>query len=300
MNEESRIQPLYSIIGEKNLTENIIDLDGYLGNTPVRIGNDAYTHIQNDVYGQLLVSILPIFTDKRLNTNIKYHSKKIVELLLSKIESKINEPDAGLWEFRNRKQYHTYTYLFHWAGCKAAQKIAHAFNDSDLMKKAEMLANLASDYIERSYSIEKMAYTQAVDVSHLDASGLNLVLMNYLDPNSERAISHIEAHKKELMTDQGLFYRYRHEDDFGKPDTTFFVCSFWFAEALASTNQIDSAIEYFENLLKYSNHLGLFSEDVDINGGQWGNFPQTYSHVGLINTAFRIAKKLDYPIFYSK
>ena len=168
------------------------------------------------------------------------------------------------------------------------------------MKKAEMLANLASDYIERSYSIEKMAYTQAVDVSHLDASGLNLVLMNYLDPNSERAISHIEAHKKELMTDQGLFYRYRHEDDFGKPDTTFFVCSFWFAEALASTNQIDSAIEYFENLLKYSNHLGLFSEDVDINGGQWGNFPQTYSHVGLINTAFRIAKKLDYPIFYSK
>lgn len=300
LNEESRIQPLYSIIGEKNLTENIIDLDGYLGNTPVRIGNDAYTHIQNDVYGQLLVSILPIFTDKRLNTNIKYHSKKIVELLLSKIESKINEPDAGLWEFRNRKQYHTYTYLFHWAGCKAAQKIAHAFNDSDLMKKAEMLANLASDYIERSYSIEKMAYTQAVDVSHLDASGLNLVLMNYLDPNSERAISHIEAHKKELMTDQGLFYRYRHEDDFGKPDTTFFVCSFWFAEALASTNQIDSAIEYFENLLKYSNHLGLFSEDVDINGGQWGNFPQTYSHVGLINTAFRIAKKLDYPIFYSK
>ncbi len=298
LNETDRIQPLYTITGEKKIIEQTLNLKGYLGNTPVRIGNDAYTHVQNDVYGEVLVSLLPIYADKRLNIEEKYKSKEIIKWLLERIFLTMNEPDAGLWEFRNRKQFHCYTYLFHWAGSKAAVKIAEILNDSDLKSMALSLMEQSSQKIEMCYNPAKKAYTQAIGVDNLDASCLQLISMNYINPNLQRAKEHLETLEKELKTSQGLFYRYRHEDDFGKPESTFLVCAFWYAEALACVGRIDDAIKTLENILPYSNHLGIFSEDVDIHGGQWGNFPQTYSHVGLMNAVFRIAKKLDLPIFY--
>jgi GH15 family glucan-1,4-alpha-glucosidase len=122
--------------------------------------------------------------------------------------------------------------------------------------------------------------------------------MNYLDPSSERAKKHLAAVEKELKGKNGLFYRYLHRDDFGKPKTTFLVCAFWYVEALACVGRLDEAKETFEQLLKYGNDLQLFSEDVhEDDGSQWGNFPQAYSHVGLMNAAYRIAMKLDRPIF---
>lgn len=122
--------------------------------------------------------------------------------------------------------------------------------------------------------------------------------MNYLDPNSQRARDHLKALESELKTPEGLFYRYLHADDFGKPKTTFLICAFWYVEALASVGRIDEAQETFERLLSYGNHLMLFSEDIDEqDGSQWGNFPQAYSHVGLMNAAYRISQKLDQPSF---
>jgi len=100
------------------------------------------------------------------------------------------------------------------------------------------------------------------------------------------------------MTEEGLFFRYRHNDDFGVPETTFMICSFWYIEALAMVGRVDEAARRFEQMISYSNHLGLLSEDVNsVDGSQWGNFPQTYSHVGLINAAFRIGRKIDKPDF---
>ncbi|MGB0523328.1 MAG: glycoside hydrolase family 15 protein, partial [Flammeovirgaceae bacterium] len=120
-----------------------------------------------------------------------------------------------------------------------------------------------------------------------------------LDPNSEEAKIHLRKMEKQLRTPEGLFFRYKHKDDFGEPETTFLICAYWYIEALACVGRIDEAIEHFENLNQYSNHLGLLSEDVDAsNGSQWGNFPQAYSHVGQVNAAYRIAKKLDRPNFY--
>jgi glucoamylase len=297
--ESERIQPLYSITGKKKITEIVLDLKGYLGNNePVRVGNDAYTHIQNDVYGQVLVSLLPIYVDKRLN--IARHSKSfdIILFLLERIEATMFEPDAGLWEFRNLKQLHCYTFLFHWAGSKAALKIGEDLGNEVIVEKAKKLINLASEQIEKCYLPEKQAYAQAVGSKYLDASCLKLITMNYLDAQSDRAKNHLKALEAELKTEQGLFYRYLHEDDFGTPHTTFLICAFWYAEALACVGRMNDSIHVFENLLKYSNHLGILSEDVGVDGSQWGNFPQTYSHVGLMNTAFRISKKLDNPIFF--
>jgi GH15 family glucan-1,4-alpha-glucosidase len=297
MRESDRMQPLYSITGNTTLEEIHIPLEGYLGNQPVRIGNKAYLQIQNDVYGQVLVGLLPLFIDKRLSFAKKHAYKHLVERLLIWIERTIDEPDAGLWEFRNVTQVHTYTMLFHWAGSKAAIKIGKIMNDASLVEHATRLEEVAAANIEKSYDSTRGVYTQALGTDHLDASTLKLITMNYLDPNSEKAKRHLAELEKLLCTEQGLFYRYVHPDDFGKPESTFLVCAFWYVDALACVGRVNDAMKALDNILRFSNHLGIFSEDVGLDGSQWGNYPQTYSHVGLINAACRIAKKLDIPNF---
>lgn len=291
------MQPLYTITGSKNLEEIHLPLEGYLGNQPVRIGNGAYFQIQNDVYGQVLVGLLPLFVDQRLSFTQKSYYKPIVDRLLNWIEKTFFEPDAGLWEFRNVKQVHTYTLLFHWAGSKAAGKIGVIMNDMELVSRALKLEKIAIENIEKAYDPVRKVYTQAIGAEHLDASTLKMITMHYLDPNSDKAKDHLKALEQLLKTEQGLFYRYVHQDDFGKPEATFLVCAFWYVDALAYVGRVDDAIRTLDGILKYRNHLGIFSEDVGLDGSQWGNYPQTYSHVGLINAAFRIYKKLDIPNF---
>ena len=122
--------------------------------------------------------------------------------------------------------------------------------------------------------------------------------MRYLDPSSELAKSHLREMEKALKAEGGLFYRYKHADDFGEVSSTFLICGFWYVEALAEVGRVEEAMEYFEDLSRYANHVGLLSEDVDAaTGSQWGNFPQAYSHVGQINAAYRINKKLNKPNF---
>jgi GH15 family glucan-1,4-alpha-glucosidase len=297
--EDKRYQPLYGITGKKTLTEEILaDLDGYEGNQPVRIGNQAFEHIQNDIYGQVLISMLPLYTDHRFIFSERKDSVRWLESLLSKIESTIDEKDAGIWEFRNMENIHCYTNLFQWAGASAAEKMALTINNESLVKRAVSLKERAAAHIEACYDPVRKVYTNAAGGTNLDASTLQLIMMNYLDPASDRAKDHLIALEKELKASKGLFYRYLYKDDFGKPQTTFLICAFWYVEALAAVGRIDDAIKEFENLLQFSNHLNLFSEDVDEkDGSQWGNFPQAYSHVGLMNAAYRISLKLDRPVF---
>ncbi len=296
--EAERYQPLYGITGKKYLDEVEIPLSGYQGNTPVRVGNQAYTHIQNDVYGQVLVSLLPLYSDKRIIFTERFDSTELVVKTLDMIEKTFDEADAGLWEFRNLKQHHCYTYLFHWAGSSAAVKIASVIKDQKMGEKASHLRKRAAEMIEKCYVPSKKGYAQAVGVDRMDASTLQLIMMNYLDGNTEAAKDHLKAMEKELHAKNGLFYRYKHQDDFGEPETTFLICAFWYIEALACVGRLDEAIKYFEDVVSNANHLGLLSEDVNENdGSMWGNFPQAYSHVGLLNSAHRIAIKIDKPDF---
>ncbi|SEP09009.1 glycoside hydrolase family 15 protein [Mucilaginibacter sp. OK283] len=294
-----RYQPLYSITGKKDLVEIVLtDLEGYLGNQPVRVGNQASEHIQNDIYGQVMISMLPLYTDHRFVFSERKDSVRWIEFLLNKIEFTIDEKDAGIWEFRNMANIHCYSNLFQWAGASAAEKMARTIDNQELIDKAIALKERAAAHIESCYDPIRKVYTNSAGSSNLDASTLQLIMMNYLDPTSQRAKDHLIALENELKATNGLFYRYLYKDDFGKPKTTFLICAFWYVEALASVGRIDDAQREFGNLLKYSNHLLLFSEDVDENdGSQWGNFPQAYSHVGLMNAAYRIAIKLDRPIF---
>ncbi|MGY4385033.1 GH15 family glucan-1,4-alpha-glucosidase [Pedobacter sp. UYP24] len=297
--DDERYQPLFGIAGERVLTERILEnIKGYLGNQPVRIGNQAYEHIQNDIYGQVLVSMLPLYTDHRFIFRERQDSTQWLDYLLGKIERTIDEKDAGIWEFRNIANIHCYTNLFQWAGASAALKMAKTIGNTVFEERAAILIKKAAQHIENCYDPERKVYNHAVGSAHLDASTLQLILMNYLDPNSQRAKDHLTALELELKGENGLFYRYKHTDDFGKPKTTFLICAFWYVEALACVGRLDDAIKEFESIIKYANHLMLFSEDVDEkDGSQWGNFPQAYSHVGLMNAANRIAIKLDRPIF---
>lgn len=301
VSEEDRFQPLYAIDGKKELVENIHDdLAGYKvgNNKPVRIGNQAYEHIQNDVYGQVIVSLLPLYNDSRFNVDEKIDSDRLIMHALRMIDKTMNETDAGLWEFRNLRQEHCYTFLFHWAGSCAAIKIAKRLKNDEMLKLAEKLKIDSAAKIEQCHVKDKGYYSQAIGTDRFDASCLQLITMNYIDPKSELARTHLEQMEKALKADGGLFYRYIHSDDFGDVKSTFLICGYWYIECLAAVGRLDDAIKYFEDLNKYTNHVGLLSEDVDAKtGSQWGNFPQAYSHVGQVNAAYRISRELGLPNF---
>ncbi|WP_164122897.1 MULTISPECIES: glycoside hydrolase family 15 protein [Sphingobacterium] len=295
-----RLQPLYGILGQSKLEEKTLDfLNGYMGNTPIRIGNQAYEHIQNDVYGQAMIALLPLFTDHRFRHQNTGFAAQWTRFILQKMELTIDEKDAGIWEFRNMEKRHCYSNLFQWAGATAALKIARQYGLEDISTQANTIRERAIQHIESCYDAQRKVYTNAQDNSDLDASTLQLIMMGYLDPSLPKAKEHLIELEKVLKGEQGLFYRYLHKDDFGRPKSTFLVCAFWYVEALACVGRLDEAQEVFKQLLSFSNHLMLFSEDVDDqDGSQWGNFPQAYSHVGLVNAAYRIAIKLDNPTFF--
>src|SRR5690606_2678739 len=257
--KQGRYQPLYSLSGKEDLDEHLLDLEGYLGNTPVRLGNQAYTHIQNDVYGQVLISLLPLYSDERFIHSERIRSPQLINNTLNKIHEIMEEPDAGLWEFRNFSQYHCYTYLFHWAGAKAGHKLAQTLGDKKMALLADKVMKAAANKIESCYIPELRAYSQAIGNTNMDASTLQLIMMNYLDPNSQRALDHLSWLEQGLKTKEGLFYRYKHADDFGLPESTFLICAFWYVEALACVGKVDEAAKEFEKLLSYTNHLGLLS-----------------------------------------
>ena len=294
-----RYPPVVAIDGALELPERIVPLRGYDGVGPVRVGNQAYEQVQNDVYGQIIYALLHLYVDERFPREPRATSRALIKSLLHIIEQHLDEPDASLWEFRGIVRRHCYTSLCHWVGAKSAQKIARALGDDDLRHAATRLVVRAEQLVEACYDPARGAYMQQAGSTEHDASTLQLVTLNYLDPRSERAAHHVEAVAKALMRSGGLLQRYSHADDFGAPTSAFLVCSFWYVEALAAMGQVEAALKELELLRGYANPLGLFSEDIDPEtGGQWGNFPQAYSHVGLINAVLRISSKIDYPEFY--
>ena len=291
-----RIQPVYGIGGERELLERTLPLAGWQGEGPVRVGNAAHTHVQNDVYGQLLLSLLPLFVDRRFVARERLASSELVERLLQHIEETMDQEDAGLWELRTAARQHAYTFLFHWAGAAAAERIAREIGERDVEALAAKLRKEAAARIETCWSDDIGTYGHAAGSSLADASLLSLVTMGYLDPSGERARRVVERVESQLLAGTGLLYRYKHPDDFGTPEVAFVVCGFWYVEALAAVGRLDDAIAAFDALAATANHLGLLSEDAAPGtGAQWGNFPQTYSHVGVVNAAFRIAGRLDRP-----
>jgi GH15 family glucan-1,4-alpha-glucosidase len=294
----SHLQPVYRINGESEMPEREIPLKGYDGNSPVRIGNAAYQQKQFDSFGQVILTLLPLYMDERIIHREQMLSLDTIKSLLNEIEVRMDEPDAGIWEFRGKKQKHLETYVFHWAGAKAGQKIAEHYDDKDLMDLAVRVKNAAEMNIELCYNAEYECYMSDQTQKIFDASAFLLIILNYLHPDDFRTHKHFQRLQKELLTTEGMIYRYREVDDFGQTHATFLICTYWYIESLICLGFLDDAEEVLQNIIRHENHVGLLSEDLSSDdGSQWGNFPQTYSHVGLINTVARLARKRDKLIF---
>jgi GH15 family glucan-1,4-alpha-glucosidase len=294
---EGVLGPAYRLNGSTDAPEVELDhLSGFNGEKPVRIGNQAFEHVQNDVYGEMVLAISRLFLDMRFVGSVPPRTAlDTVEGLLSQIEARLDEPDAGPWEFRERTRLHTFTVLMHWAGSRRAVEVAEALGADELAARARDIEQRAAELLEtRCWNDEVGALTQVAGEPQLDAVNLLAVHVGYFEDGDPRAASHVDAIRSALSVNGGLLRRYASRDDFGHMDAAFTVCAFWLAEALAILGRTDEARELFERLLSLSNGLGLYSEDIIPETlEQSGNFPQTYSHVGLINAAFRLSRRWD-------
>ncbi|MCA8951588.1 MAG: glycoside hydrolase family 15 protein [Planctomycetes bacterium] len=293
----SELQPVYGIDLAADLEEHILDhLKGFQGDGPVRIGNQAYAQVQHDVYGELILSMSRLLLDSRFRGDEGVDGAgHLVQGLVSQIEQKLEEPDAGLWELRGSRYLHTFTLLTHWAGARRAVDIAKALGIDGLRDKSKQVMARASQLLwERCWNEKIGSFTQAAGRDNLDASSLLALHFGFLRGDDPRARRMVDAIKKQLELPNGMLKRYDVEDDFGVPDAAFTVCTFWLVDALAMVGRADDARALFDSVLARHNGLGLFAEDLLTGGAtQSGNFPQTYSHVGLINAAFRLSRAWD-------
>ncbi len=288
----AELRPLYRITGDEEVTERTIDtLDGYLGMGPVRIGNQAAKQIQHDVYGSVILAATQLFFDHRLARPGDAALFSQLESLGERAAAVYELPDAGPWEFRGVERTHTYSAAISWAGCDRLSQIARRLGLAEPAERWRACADQMRERIlKRAWSERRGAFGASFDSDELDASTLLLPEVGLISATDPRFKATVEAIGRDLR-EGDLLFRYRHDDDFGTPKAAFMVCSFWYVNALAAIGRRDEAREHFSALLARRNPLGLLSEDIDpATGSLWGNYPQTYSLVGIINSALRLSR----------
>ena len=287
-----KVQPVYGVGLEPALTERIIQtLPGYRGMGPVRAGNQAYEHDQHDVYGQIVLSNVQAFFDKRLRRPATVEDFHALEEVGERAFAVHDQPDAGLWEFRTRAAVHTYSAVMCWAAC---DRLANAAIELGLPDRQAYWAGRATAIREaiesRAWNAELGRYAASFEGDELDASLLQMVDLRFLQPDDPKYLATLAGIEQELRRGSYLL-RYAQPDDFGAPQTAFNFCTFWFIEALHLAGRTEEARDLFEQMLTRRTHAGLFSEDISFADGElWGNYPQTYSLVGLINCAVLISR----------
>ena len=290
-----QIQPLYSVMGESELDETTAaHLAGYRGMGPVRRGNAAYKQIQHDCYGQIVLPTAQGFIDKRLLRMADERDFESLEQVGEMAWKMHDQPDAGLWEFRTRQEVHTYSAVMCWAACDRLTTIASSIGKKDRAKLWQERADAIRAKIEAEAWVENGAegghYGASFESDYLDASLLQMVELRFIAPDNPRFLSTFAAVEKELRRGDHML-RYAAEDDFGAPETAFNVCTFWLIEALHLAGRDDEARKLFETMLSHTTQSGMLSEDLDYETDElWGNFPQTYSLVGVINCAGLLSK----------
>ena len=289
---DGALQPLYGIGFERELAEETVpSLAGYRGMGPVRRGNLAWLQTQHDVYGSVVLASTQLFFDQRLSHPGDAATFARLEPVGERAFALYDQPDSGLWEFRGRAEVHTYSAAMCWAACDRLAKISRHLGIDDRAACWRQRADAMRDRIlEVAFDPTLGHFVDTFGGHRLDASLLLLADIGFIAPLDARFIATVEVIGRDLLRGDGLF-RYVAPDDFGMPETSFTVCTFWYIDALASIGRIEQARNLFERVLAMRNPLGLLSEDLAFDDGQaWGNFPQTYSHVGLIIAAMRLSR----------
>jgi len=289
--KDEKIQIMYGINREKKLTEKILDhLSGYKDSMPVRVGNAAYMQKQHDIYGILMDVVYQHFTV--FHTSLDYGESlwTITRSVVKLVKRNWKKPDRGIWEIRTEQRHFTFSKVLCWTAIDRAIKIAEFIKMDSYIKEWTHLANtIKAEIMEKAWNEKVGAFTQYYGADDLDASNLLMETYGFIDAKDPKYISTVLATQKDLGRD-GLMYRYKNKDDFGLPSSSFTICTFWLINSLGKIGRKKEAKALFKQLLSYSNHLGLFSEDIDFETKRLlGNFPQAYSHLALIETAINLS-----------
>jgi len=285
--KDEKLQIMYGIRGEKELTEYTLDhFSGYCNSKPVRIGNAAYTQRQHDIVGVLMDVIYQDFENFKITTGRSEDLWTIVRSVMRKISLHWEEPDKGIWEIRNEEKHFVFSKVLVWVGADRGVKIAQLLGKDRYVEPwSELRDRIKEDIMKNGWNEEVKAFTQHYGSKNMDAANLLMEHYGFIEADNPKYVSTVLKTKEELLKDR-LMYRYINEDDFGLPSSSFTICTFWMIQSLYKIGEEKEARKIFDHVLTCSNYLGLFSEDIDFKTKRLlGNFPQGYSHLALIETA---------------
>jgi alpha,alpha-trehalase len=285
--KQDTFQIMYGIRGERDLTEiTLTHLAGYEDSKPVRVGNAAYYQRQNDVFGYLLNVIHQYYAYFPGTLAEIEDMWEIVRNIARTVSTHWEQADKGIWEIRKTERHFVFSKVMSWVAMDRATKIALLLNKTYYAETWQDIADdIKKDILKNGWNENLQTFTQTYGSLDLDASLLLMAEYGFIEATDERFHRTVQAVKDALFYN-GLMYRYVNADDFGKPSSSFTICTFWLIQALYNIGQHEEAKSIFDNLLTFGNHLGLFSEDIDFMSRRLlGNFPQAYSHLALINTA---------------
>jgi GH15 family glucan-1,4-alpha-glucosidase len=292
---DGSLQIMYGIDGRHGLSEEMLPhLEGYMGSRPVRVGNAAYTHLQLDIYGELMDSV---YLYDKYGSPIPHDAWANIVRLVDWVCTHWREPDEGIWEVRGARQEFLYSRVMCWVAIDRALRLAGKRSfPAPLTRWHEVRDAIYRDVYERLWDPSRRAFVQHVGATTLDAASLLMPLVRFISPTDPRWISTLRAIERELVSDS-LVYRYHLEDGFSDglsgQEGTFSMCSFWYVECLSRLGDLRKARFFFEKMLGYANHLGLYGEELGPQAQHLGNFPQAFTHLALISAAYDIDRRLS-------
>jgi GH15 family glucan-1,4-alpha-glucosidase len=286
------LQVLYNVYGETRLPERELShLRGFARSAPVRVGNDAHDQLQLDVYGEVIHAAAQFGA---LGRQFDSDTSRLLNALGDTVCKRWREADEGLWEGRSGRFHHTHSRVLCWVALDGLLAMHRAgLLEADVPRFTVERDALRAEIEERGYNEDLGSYTGTLDGNELDASLLTLPLYGYVDAASPRMRSSLRRIREALGAADGLIYRYDSSTPDGLPpgEGAFGICSFWAVECLALAGEVEEATAVFERLLAYQNDVGLFAEEIDpLTGAALGNFPQAFTHIGLINAALAIER----------
>jgi GH15 family glucan-1,4-alpha-glucosidase len=284
------LQIMFGIGGERDLTERELPhLPGWRHSAPVRVGNGAWSQRQLDVYGELLNTVYRL-SDQI--TDLSPATKRFLVHLADAAARSWTEKDQGIWEIRGEPRDFLYSKLMCWVALERAVALADRLDASDRVAEWKQIQDQIHEAIvTRGWSDRAQAFTQSFGSDDLDASNLMMPLVGFLPADDPRILATIDATEAGLTDERGLVYRYRAHDGLEGEEGTFLLCTFWLAQAMAVAGQPARARQVFERAAAFVNDVGLLSEEVDPENGELlGNFPQAFSHIGLVNAAWAISQ----------
>ncbi len=287
IHKDKEIKTIYEINSKNSLEEQILDYSGYMNSSPVRIGNKASSQLQVDQYGSI---INMIYHFNLIGGMITVHFWDFIEEVLEKLESVWKLPDSSIWEIRTEPRHYVYSKLTSWLAFHRAISMGKSLGYSAPYKKWKKIENeIKNDILEKGFNKDVNSFVQYYGADCVDASLLSIPIMEFLPIDDKRLIGTIDKIEHDLMTDDYLFKRYNNYDGFTGEDNAFLMLSFWYIEDLIAMNRVSKAKNVLESILTKSNHLMLFSEEIDLKTKDMiGNFPQALTHLGILKTIVKL------------